>query len=179
VGGVAKTNADGSLIRFGGITVSTGGLNGQVIALGNVFGDITVTGGLSGRIAVQGHPGEFGLAPTRFGILGNVAIGGGISTTGAIVTDGWIGDSAGGTFLTISGTDKGILAAVQGINFGATGSLNQAGIFIGGANLTTIDAIFTKNHLELDVTDSSKLAAIIQDLLALTVSKGKLTGTTP
>jgi hypothetical protein len=183
VNGIATTNPDGSLIRFGGITVSTGGLNGQVIALGNVFGDISVTGGLSGRIAVQGHPGEFGLASTRFGILGNVAIGGGINTTGAIVSDGRIGDSTGvGTQLTISGTDKGILAAGQGINFGATGSLNTAGIFnpATGANLAAIDAIFTNNHVELDVTNSIQLSIILQDLLALTVnSNGQLTGTTP
>jgi hypothetical protein len=187
VNGVAKTNADGSLIRFGGITVSTGGLNGQVVALGNVFGDLSVTGGLSGRIAVQGHPGELGLAATRFGILGNVAIGGGISTTGAVVSDGVIGDSAGGTQLTISGTDKGILAAGGGINFGATGSLNTAGIFnpATGDNLKAIDAIFTNGGVELDVTHRNsqgkldQLSLIIQDLLALTVTNGKLTGTTP
>jgi hypothetical protein len=188
VNGVAKMNPDGSLIRFGGITVSTGGLSGEVIALGNVFGDISVSGGLSGRIAVQGRPGEFGLASTRFGILGNVAIGGGISTTGAVLSDGVIGDSAGGTQLTISGTDKGILAAGQGINFGATGSLNTAGIFnpATGANLAAIDAIFTNNHVELDVTHRDQagqldqLNLILQDLLALTVNNnGQLTGTTP
>jgi hypothetical protein len=179
--GTAVTNPDGSLIRFGGITVSTGGLAGEVVALGNVFGDLTVTGGLSGRIAVQGHPGEFGLAASRYGILGNVSIGGGIGTTGAIVSDGAIGDSAGGTHLTISGTDKGILAAGQGINFGATGSLNQAGIFnpARGADLAAIDAIFTNNHIELDVIDPAQLNLIIQDLLNLTVTNGKLTGTTP
>ena len=37
-GGLAKLNPDGSLTRFGGIVVSTGGVNGQVIALGNAFG---------------------------------------------------------------------------------------------------------------------------------------------
>jgi hypothetical protein len=179
---VAKTNPDGSLIRFGGITVSTGGLNGEVIALGNVFGDISVNGGLSGRIAVHGHPGEFGLAASRFGILGNVAIGGGIGTTGAVVSDGVIGDSTGaGTFLTTSGTDKGIFAAGQGINFGATGSLNQAGLFNPaiGPDLAAIDAIFTNKSVKLDVTDPAQLNLIIQDLLALTVTNGKLTGTTP
>src|SRR5262249_40919002 len=158
--GLAVTNPDGSLIRFGGVTVSTGGLNGQLIALGNAFGDISVTGGLSGRVAVQGLPGEFGLAASRFGILGNVSIGGGIGTTGAIVSDGRIGDSTGvGTQLTISGTDKGILAAGQGINFGATGSLNQGGLFnpATGADLAAIDAIFTNNHLELDVTNAGDL----------------------
>src|SRR5262249_27269449 len=112
--GVAVTNPDGSLIRFGGIVVSTGGLNRPVSALGNVFGDLGVAGGLGGRIAVQGNPGEFGLASFRYGILGNVSIGGGISTTGAVISAGLIGDDGTdnitndtpGTHLTISGTDK-------------------------------------------------------------------------
>jgi hypothetical protein len=187
--GIAVTNADGSLIRFGGIVVSTGGLNGQVIVLGNAFGDISVTGGLGGRIAVQGNPGEFGLASFRYGILGNVAIGGGISTTGAVVSAGLIGDDAAnninndtkGTHLTISGNDKGILAAGEDINFGTTGSLNQSGIFENakGSNLAAIDAIFINNNLPLDVTDPTQLNLLIQDLLALTVVNGKLTGTTP
>ena len=148
----------------------------------------SVTGGLSGRIAVQGHPGEFGLASSRFGILGNVSIGGGISTTGAIISDGMIGDSAGGTQLTISGTDKGILAAGQGINFGATGSLNQAGIFENakGANLTAIDAIFTNNgqplafYLTAGGLDLGGLQLMLADLAALYVnSNGNLAGTKP
>jgi hypothetical protein len=203
VNGVAPA---GSLSRFGGITVSTGGLNGQVIALGNVFGDISVTGGLSGRIGVQGKE-ELGLSAgktfSRTGILGNVAISGGISTTGAVVSGGLIGDDGAnspddtnGTHLTISGTDKGILAAGEDINFGATGSLNQAGIFenvatqgspqyAGGTNINAIDAIFTDNNVELDVThrDQSgqldQLNLIIQDLLVLHVDAktGNLTGT--
>jgi hypothetical protein len=177
---VAKTNPNGSLIRFGGIVVS-GALTGQVIALGNDFGDLSLTGGLSGRIAVQGKPGEFGLAAGRFGILGNVNIGGGIGTTGAVVSGGLIGDAAGGTFLTISGKDKGILAAGGDINFGSTGSLNQAGTFENatGASLAAIDAIFTNNQVVLDVTDPDQLSLIIQDLLSLTVTNGMLTGTTP
>jgi hypothetical protein len=200
---VAKLNSDGTLIRFGGITVSTGGLNGEVIALGNAFGDLSVSGGLSGRIAVQGRE-EFGLSTgkkfSRTGILGNVSVGGGIGTTGAVVSAALLGDNGtddlntdtNGTHLTISGTDKGILAAGEDINFGSTGSLNQAGIFenvatkgskqyAGGANIAAIDAIFTFNNgTQLDVTDSTQLGLIIQDLLALTVSsKGNLTGTTP
>jgi hypothetical protein len=198
--GTAVTNSDGSLIRFGGITVSTGGLDGEVVALGNAFGDINVSGGLSGRIAVQGKE-EFGLSTgkkfSRTGILGNVSVGGGISTTGAVVSAALLGDNGtddlktdtSGTHLTISGTDKGILAAGEDINFGSTGSLNQAGIFenvatkgsnqyAGGANIAAIDAIFTNNGTQLDVTDSTQLSLILQDLLALTVSNGKLTGTT-
>jgi hypothetical protein len=185
--GVAVTNPDGSLIRFGGIVVSTGGLNGQVIALGNVFGDLSVTGGLGGRIAARGNPGEFGLASFRYGILGNVSIGGGISTAGAVISSGLIGDDGtnnirndtAGTHLTISGTDKGILAAGEDINFGTTGSLNQAGIFENatGSNQNAIDWIFTNGGVTLDVTDPAQLILILQDLSNLTVSGGKLTGT--
>src|SRR5262249_5397882 len=99
--GVIQTDANGNavvgplpakaLTRFGGITVSTGGLNGSVGALGNFFGALNITGGLGGRIAVKGRP-VTGLDPFRTGILGNVNIGGGISPTGAIVSAGVIGD---------------------------------------------------------------------------------------
>jgi hypothetical protein len=190
VNGVAKLNPDGSLIRFGGITVSTGGLNGQVIVQGNAFGDISVTGGLSGRIAVRGTPGEFGLSPSRFGILGNVAIGGGISATGAIASDGVIGDSAGGTQLTISGTDKGLLAAGEDINFGPTGSIQGSTFenvatpgspqYAGGANIAAIDAIFTSNGSQLDVTDPTQLSVLRTNLSNLRVdSNGNLTDAPP
>src|SRR5262249_31476651 len=118
----------------------------------------------------------------------NVSIGGGINTTGALVTDGLLGDDGAnnknndtnGTHLTISGSDKGILAAGEDINFGSTGSLNQAGLFenASGLNLAAIDAIFTNGNLALDVIDPAQLNLILADLLALTVSGGKLTGTT-
>jgi hypothetical protein len=165
VGGVAKLNADGSLSRFGGIAVSTGGVNGQIIALGNVFGDIKITGGLSGRIAVQGDPGEFGLDPHRNGILGNVSISGGISNTGAVVSAGVIGDI--GTSLTIAGADKGIIAAGGNIN-----SPNNANIFESaqGANLSAINFIFSGS--DLDVLNPTELNLIVQDLLALKVAGG-------
>jgi hypothetical protein len=186
-GGIATLKSDGSLIRFGGIVVSNGGVNGQVIALGNVFGDISVTGGLSGRIAAKGNPGEFGLPSFRYGILGNVSIGGGISPTGAVVSSGLLGDDGtdnvpvdnSGTRLTISGNDKGILAAGEDINFGSTGSLNAAGLFENatGSNLNAINSIFTDKGALLDVIDPAQLNLIVQDLLALKVSNGMLTGT--
>jgi hypothetical protein len=194
--------APAALTRFGGIVVSTGGLNGQVVALGNVFGDISVTGGLSGRIAVRGRE-EFGLSAgqnfSRTGILGNVSIGGGISPTGAIVAAGLIGDDGSGnikkdtlgTHLTISGTDKGIIAAEEDINFGATGSLNTAGTFenvgtpgspqyANGVNKAAIDNIFTDGGVALPIADVllGPNSLILQDLLALTVgADGNLTGT--
>jgi len=192
--------APAALTRFGGISVTTGGLDGQVVALGNVFGDISVGGGLSGRIAAHGRE-EFGLSAgqtfSRTGILGNVSIGGGIGTTGAIVSAGLLGDDGtdnisndvNGTHLTISGTDKGIIAAEEDINFGATGGLNTAGTFenvgtpgspqyAGGANKNAIDYIFTNGGVALTVPNG--LSVILQDLLALTVlNNGNLGGTTP
>jgi hypothetical protein len=193
--------APAALTRFGGITVTTGGVDGQVVALGNAFGDISIGGGLGGRIAVRGRE-EFGLSAgqtfSRTGILGNVSIGGGIGTTGAIVSAGLLGDNGSdningdntiGTQLTISGTDKGIIAAEEDINFGATGSLNTAGLFenvgtpgspqyAGGANKAAIDAIFTNGGIALTIPGG--LSFILQDLLALTVlGNGNLGGTTP
>jgi hypothetical protein len=192
--------APAALTRFGGIVVSTGGLNGQVVVLGNVFGDLSITGGLSGRIAVHGKE-EFGLSTGanfgRTGILGNVSIGGGISATGAIVSAGLIGDDGSGnikndtkgTHLTISGTDKGIIAAGEDINFGATGGLNTAGTFenVGPgdssptpSNANVINWIFTNGGSTLPIADVllGPQSLILQDLIALTVgSDGNLTGT--
>jgi hypothetical protein len=193
-------NSDGSLKRFGGLVVSTGGLNGQVIALGNVFGDISITGGLGqkaeGRIAVLGNPGEFGLAPSRYGILGNVIIKGDIGQqgsmslqSGAIVSAGLIGDVSF-THLSDSGTDFGILAAGGNISFASGGSNpNPADTFMNvatpgspqyaaAANINAIDWIFTSNG-GLDVINPNQLGLIITDLLHLTVSSGGLTGTKP
>jgi len=47
---------------------------------------------------------EFGLG-SRSGILCNVSVGGGIGSTGAIVSAGLLGDKTGGTQLSISGSD--------------------------------------------------------------------------
>jgi hypothetical protein len=147
-----------------------------------VFGDINITGGLSGRIAVKGNNGEFGLSNSRFGILGNVSISGGISTTGAIVSGGVIGDDTGGTQLSISGNDKGILAAEGDINGNITGLPN---VFenASGVNAAAIDNIFTNEGDLLDVTMPDQLDLILQDLSDLTVitvnKKVILGGTTP
>jgi hypothetical protein len=204
--GVIQTDAAGNavvgpppakpLTRFGGINVSNGGVNGFIVALGNVFGDINITGGLSGRIGVKGRT-VAGLDAFRTGILGNVNIGGGISNTGAIISAGLIGDDGNnniaddsvGTQLNISGTIKGILAAGRDINFGSVGSLSQAFVFenvsdptspkyAGGANIAAINAIFTNGGVALTIPDG--LSLILADLASLTVgADGNLTGTTP
>jgi hypothetical protein len=187
---VAKLNPDGSLSRFGGITVSTGGVTGQIIALGNAFGDLNISGGLSGRIAVKGNKGEFGLTSFRYGILGNVSIGGGFRTTGAVVSSGLIGDDGAdnikndqnGTHITLSGSDSGLLAADEDISFGAGFGPNPPNVVenASGTNQIAIDAVFTYNNgVLLDVLDPTQLASIVKDLLALQLKNGKLSGTTP
>jgi len=196
--GVIQTDASGnavvgsgpglSLTRFGGINVSTGGMKGSIVALGNVFGDINLGGGLDGRIAVKGRVAQ-GLAAFRTGILGNVNIGGGINPPGAIVSAGLIGDDGSnnvaddglGTHLSISGATKGIIAAEGDINFGSIGNTSQAHIYenVGSAsaNGAVIGAIFTNGGLDLTITGG--LSLILIDMGTLSVgADGNLTGTT-
>jgi hypothetical protein len=187
VGGVAQINPDGSLIRFGGISI-TSGANGQIVARGNVFGDIYISGTVNGRLAVNGNPGEYGLPAFRYGFLGNLTIRGSLGATGAIVTTGLLGDDgtdnifqdALGTHLSYSGADAGILAAGEDINLGTVKSINMSGFFENatGTNLAAINAIFTNGGMVLDVLDPTQLNLILQDLLALKVGGGMLTGTT-
>jgi len=191
---VVGTDPAKSLTRFGGIRVN-GGMDGQIVALGNVFGDLTLKGGVTGRIAVEGQAVRgLELYPGRFGILGNVAISGQIGSTAAIVSAGIIGDngntgnSALGTHLT-SGNDSGILAAEGNINFGKTGSLNTKGLFVNamGLNKQAIDAIFTATPqgqtvpiallFDTVVNGQTGLNLILADLAALAVNtKGNLAG---
>ena len=171
---VVGTGPDKALTRFGGITVSTGGMNGSIVALGNTFGDINVGGGWAGRLAVMGRLVP-GLDTFRTGILGNLNINGGMSPTGVIVSAGLIGDDginstvadSLGTKLNISGTTKGILAAEADINFGSVGNLSQAKVFenAAGANKTAIDNIFANGGIALIIPDG--LSLILADLASL------------
>ena len=81
---VVGTDAAASLTRFGGLTANSG-VTGQVVVLGNLFGDVSISGSLDGRIAVKGQV-EYGLPAYRYGILGNVNINGGMGTAGALVS---------------------------------------------------------------------------------------------
>jgi len=196
--GIIKTDANGNavvgpgpgspLTRFGGINVSTGGLKGSIVALGDAFGDINVSGGMDGRIAVKGRT-VAGLPASRTGILGNVNIGGGMNPTAAIVSSGRIGDDgidnatriandSVGTKLSISGAVKGIIAAVDDINFGSLGNTSAASIFENvGPNSTNgqvIASIFTDGGVTLTIPDG--LSLILVDLGNLRVGlDGNLT----
>ncbi len=178
--GVAYVDAAGQLVRFGGL-LSNGQLNGSIVALGNILGDIEAKSGVGGRIAAKGRA-IAGLSSSRIGILGNFKISGNLEVGSAIVSGGVIGDAAGGTFLDV-GAVKGILAAKGDIN-GRLGNTQQAAIFENatGANAAAIDALFTRlggtaHGFDLVGLDLGGLNLILADLAALRVGpRGTLTG---
>ena len=180
--GGAFVGPNGQLIRAGGIF--TQGLSGQVVALGNTFGDIVIQGDLTGRMAVKGRP-VLGLLPFRVGILGNLIINGAATSKSAIVSGGVIGDQAGGTFLK-AGAFEGIVAAKGDINF-ASGTVPGGFIFenaAGTLNGAVIDAIFTDEGKPLAFDfqnfDLRGLDLILKDLALLRVGpNGNLTGPRP
>jgi hypothetical protein len=167
--------------RLGGI-VSNGDVNGQIVTLGNIVGDVVIHGGLrGGRIAAKQS------------ILGNVNISGIIDSGAALVSGGSIGSAAAGTGLIVGpatspGTISGIVAAEGPINL-ETGTLTSTAFYkanIGSGNpndpnKAAIDAIFTDlgKSLAFDQhgLDLGGLALILADLKALKVgSNGILTG---
>ena len=112
----------GSGPRTGGITVTgKGNSTGQIIALGNLIGDVTLNGKLSGKIAAKGNVGSGGPA----GILGNVTVGAGTNRTAAIVSGAQIGDADTGTILTIDKSSTGIVAAAGPIHISQTPPKNH------------------------------------------------------
>jgi hypothetical protein len=180
--GQGVVGSGGSLTRYGWVIVS-GLFSGQIVAMGNVYGDLWFKQDVTGRIAVHGQP-VAGLSALRQGILGNVRIDGMIGASAAIVSDGLIGDAAGGTELTAHGV-AGIIAAQGAISFGDIGDAGNAHIFANaqGINAAAIDAIFTDqgNLLFIDTTPTGlrDLALVLKDLAALVVgADGNLTGPT-
>jgi hypothetical protein len=168
--GTFFTPTSGKLSRLGGITVGT--LNGQVLSLGSIIGDVTFNGGMTGgRIAALNS------------ILGNVTIFGTIDSNSAIVTGGSIGSNTYGTKLN-SGNILGIVAAVGPISVGTIGTTSSARYY--GTNLNTtdtvsaavIDSIFADmgNPLAFDKfdLDLAGLTEILQHLAGLHVVGGHL-----
>jgi hypothetical protein len=182
--GRAVLDSQGHLSRLGGLSFG-GPFSGQVVALGNLFGDLTVSNSSQdGRVAVKGRP-VSGLAASRIGILGNVTIAG-ATQSGAIISGGLVGDAAGGTTVSASNFN-GLIAARGDINFGTFhlglgGTvLESVAIPLGNPNAAAIDAVFTNNGqpLRFDITglDLAGLELILQDVREIHVgSNGNLTG---
>ena len=182
----AITTLLGTPTRVGGLLVN-GGFSGQLVVLGNDYGDLTFHGGLTGgRIAVKGTGG------VQSGILGNVIIDRGFYPTGsigagsAIVSGGEIGDASLGTALSVTDSNHGIVAAIGQIRVsnGPLGGyvFNNVGATPGNPNAAAIDAIFTDEGqpLGLDLPNEplAGLAEILEDLAALYVDpdNGDLAG---
>ena len=119
--------------------------------------------------------------------LGNLTINGTADATSVIVSGGEFGDVGLGTYLTVNGTNYGIIAAEGTINTPPTkpvtsgpGGFYQANIASGNPNKAAIDNIFTSNGqslaFDLPGLDLGGLALILADLKALKVSNGELTG---
>jgi hypothetical protein len=150
-------------------------LQGEVVTLGLLAGDVEIDGGLmGGRIAA------------KRGIPANLQINGSVDADSAVVSGGAIGDPAAGTGLSV-GQVLGIVAAEGPINL-LKGTTTQAaffqGILLPGSPIASaIDAIFTNGSqpLAFDLTglDLGGLNLILQDLEALLVRNGTLTGPIP
>ncbi|HWE93969.1 MAG TPA: hypothetical protein VG269_08405 [Tepidisphaeraceae bacterium] len=183
--GYGVVGAGGILTRYGGISIGSGTSTGQIVALGNIIGDITIAGTMNGRIAAKGAA-IAGLAATETGILGNIKITSALGSTAAVVSGGLIGDVTQGTSISF-GTFSGFVAAIGAIKFGTTGTLTSSRVFqnlaAGSPSAVAINNIWTNGGLPLafDVVppDLQGLNLILTDLNALKIgTNGNLTGTT-
>jgi hypothetical protein len=174
--GSALTTSSGALTRYGGVAIN-GRDSGQIIALGNILGNITVTATMTGRIAAQGQA-VAGLDASRIGILGNVTIHSCAAGT-AIISGGIVGDGAGKTSIKL-GKAGGFVAAQGNVNMKST-TMGAGNMLenVTGANLSAIKAIFTNGGVPLQFNTGGNLqglALIGNDLKNLENSAGSLSG---
>jgi hypothetical protein len=166
-----------TLTRFGGISASGLSSGADILALGNIFGDITISGTVSGRIGAKGAP-VSGLPSTETGILGNVVIGT-LAKGAAVVSGNLIGDTAQGTSINL-GSFSGFLAAEGAIKFNASSKTNGT-IFqnlpVNSADWIAINNIWT-SAATFDTGGSLVgLTTLLGKLNSLTVTSNHLTGT--
>ncbi|HEX8911732.1 MAG TPA: hypothetical protein VF796_05190, partial [Humisphaera sp.] len=180
--GTALVDSGGRLTRYGGITVATtiGTSGGQMLALGNVYGDLSVANTFTGRIAVQGSVVP-GLAVTRRGVLGNLTLGT-VGAAGAVISGGSVGDAAGGTAISVKAL-QGFVASKGAVAAKAGTTLPAGRVFANsvGGNAAVIDAVWTDGGLPLrfdrSAGDLAGLALIQADAQAIAASGSTLGGT--
>jgi hypothetical protein len=174
--GSAMLDSKGRLIRFGGI-VTPMDFSGELIGLGNVYGDIFIGRNLLGRMAVEGRAVP-GLPAGRDGILGNVTIGGSLAAPGAIVSAAMIGDAVGGTQLLVGGAFNGIVAVVGDINLSSLDATKvKSATFYGGnlgnPNAAAIDSFFQSSFDQNPgALDSLDLDLMLNEMADLHVAPG-------
>jgi hypothetical protein len=174
--GSAVTTSSGALTQYGGVSIN-GRDSGQIISLGNIFGNITVTATMTGRIAVQGQA-VAGCGASRIGILGNVTIHS-CAAGSAIVSGGVVGDATGKTAVKL-GQASGFVAAQSSVNMKST-TIGPANLLqnVTGSNLSAIKAIFTNGGAPLQFNSDGNLQGLMLievDLKNLENSAGSLSG---
>jgi hypothetical protein len=92
-------------LRLGGIT-SNGDDTGSILALGKIFGNLTINGTL----------GNAGSIVSEDGIIGSLTITGNLGANAKIVSGGVIGRSVDGTELTIYGNIQGLIVSAGILN---------------------------------------------------------------
>ncbi len=163
--GATASGPGGTMLRFGGIS-SQGLLSGQVVAVGNILGDLAFQGGMAGgQVAAQGS------------IIGNLTVNGPFDARSAIIAGGTIGGGSSGTSLTIAappGGATGLVAAKGAVRLAPTGSrpTNLYQALPSGPNASAIDALFAQ--IETDLTSSTP-AIVGHDPAKLKVVAGQLT----
>ena len=184
--GLGVLGTGGKITRFGGITASSVSAGADIVALGNIYGDISVSGTFAGRLGAKGFAVP-GVPLTEIGILGNVTIGT-LASTGAVVSGGLIGDANQGTSINITSSFSGFLASIGAIKFNASSRLNAArtvqSLTASSVNAAAINAIWTNGGVtlafDINPNDLAGLGLILTDLNAITLSSGGvLSGTTP
>jgi hypothetical protein len=170
-----------SLARFGGITAAGLASTGDIVALGNIFGDINISGTFAGRIAAEGTA-IAGLSANQTGIVGNVTLST-FASTGALISGGMIGDSAQGTTINITSSFSGFLAAINAINLNSKSKTSSSRTFANqtGSNAAVITKIWT-GVPNLDTFNSATgsligLTQLVSEMNKLAVSGSTLIGT--
>ncbi|HET9131213.1 MAG TPA: hypothetical protein VFO86_09710, partial [Terriglobia bacterium] len=159
---------------FGTLTLPSGGLlnrpAGGLFISGPLSGNIVVLGQIIG--ALQLNSGIFGGHITALGgIPGSLLLGRGLDSNSAIVSGGAIGSTALGTQFNFSGDNRGIIAALGTVNFGARQPGGTVISNAAGLNAAAINAIFTENgqrlNFDLSPLDLGGIYSILTDLIAL------------
>jgi hypothetical protein len=170
VGNIGAFSTSGTTTtRIGGLVVN-GHFQGELVALGDLIGDVTITNGLqSGQIGVKG-------SSISGGILGNLTIKGGIDAGSTIASGGVIGSPSSKTTLTVTGGISGIVAAKGAINFSSGPPRGSTTIFNNTAttdpiSAAAIDAVFSTGQ-SVFPTNLSQVLAQLTRLRIITV-KGK------
>jgi hypothetical protein len=182
--GLGILGSGGKLTRFGGIIASSVSAGADIVALGNIYGDISVSGTFAGRLAAKGLAVP-GLPHTEVGIHGKVTIGT-LDRNGAVISGGLLGDNSHSTSMNITTSFAGFLASIGAIKFNAASKLNAArtvqNLTASSVNAGQINNIWTNGGtpLKFDITgqDLAGLTLILTDLNNLALSStGVLSGT--